>query len=328
MNSDLIARLAFRPKLGLRNTHVNTILSGNGPRVAHVRLKALSLLDSSQSFLLECQDGVRLQGEYSANPNAKRGLVVLIHGWLGSSESVYILSAASYLYEQGFSVFRLTLRDHGDSAGLNQQPFLAIRLNEVLDAVEQIQQRFPHELNFLAGYSLGGNIAVRLAAKAHRREISLNRVVAVCPPIDPKAASIMISASPFYNWHFVKAWRQAFEEKVAKYPQYSKDRDVFNGRSVVALHEAYVPRFSSYSNADEYFEAYTLDEKTIPDLAIATNIVLAADDPVIPWQSVAVLANHKNLRVSMTDYGGHCGFLQGYRMNCWLDQYLNDVFVE
>lgn len=311
-----------------RSRHLNTILSGNGPRAWWIAHKARSVLVASEDIEITCSDGVRLHGEFTAQQNASKGLVILVHGWLGCGESTYMLSAATSLYQQGYSVFRLHLRDHGPSVHLNEQPFLAIRLDEVLDAIEHVQQCYPHEKNYLVGYSLGGNIAVRAAARISDRQITLDKVVAVCPPVDPAAASRMISDSGFYNTHFVAAWRRAFEEKIKAFPHFAVHREVFEGGDVIALHEAYVPRFSDYENATEYFKAYTLNAQTLAGLTTDTTIYMAEDDPVIPVASADVLPALDVLHVQRTRYGGHCGYLLNWRLHCWMDQELTALFNE
>jgi len=142
--------MSYTPPIGLRNAHINTILGSNGPRKLLIKLRSRTLQKQSREVLLPCRNSVQLHGEYTSHPNPSRGLVILIHGWEGCSTSSYLLSTASYLYAKGFSVFRLHLRDHGPTHHLNKEPFLAIRLDEVLDAIEQIQEKFPSNSNKLS----------------------------------------------------------------------------------------------------------------------------------------------------------------------------------
>ena len=68
--------------------------------------------------------------------------MVLLHGWEGSADSLYVLSLAQLLFEQRFEVVRLNLRDHGDTHHLNRELFHSCRLPEVVGAVRALQQRF------------------------------------------------------------------------------------------------------------------------------------------------------------------------------------------
>ena len=67
--------------------------------------------------------------------------MVLLHGWEGSAESLYVLSLAQLLYQQGFEIVRLNLRDHGETHHLNRELFHSCRLPEVVGAVRTLQRQ-------------------------------------------------------------------------------------------------------------------------------------------------------------------------------------------
>ena len=312
--------MSFLPPVGLRNAHLNTILGSAGPRKWLVQHRAGPLLAAAREVLLDCRDGVRLHGEFSPNADPRRGLVILIHGWEGSARSTYLLSTAAHLFARGFSVFRLHLRDHGPTHHLNREPFLAIRLDEVLDALEQVQARFVHDDSYLVGYSLGGNIAVRAAAALSGRAIQLRRVVAVCPPVDPARTAEALRRSPLYNRYFVRKWQRSFQQKIRCFPEHAANRDVFEHRDLVALHQAFVPRYSNHPDAASYFRAYTLNSAVLPTLQAPCHIILAEDDPVVPVATRTLLPAHANLTLEVTRYGGHCGFVKDYALRAWVDE--------
>ena len=95
---------------------------------------------------------------------------MLLHGWEGSADSLYVLSLAQQLFEQGFSVVRLNLRDHGETHHLNRELFHSCRLPEVVGAVGGAAALYlggrPLQL---VGFSLGGNFMLRVAAQARCR---------------------------------------------------------------------------------------------------------------------------------------------------------------
>ncbi len=316
--------MTFQPPPGLRNPHVQTIVAGTAPRRWWLAGRTKRLRSQLEEVVLECSEGVRLHGEYL--PCAGAGsLVLLIHGWVGCSASGYMQSVRASLHRAGHAVFVLHLRDHGPSAHLNRDPFLAIRLTEVSDAVELVQQRYPHRHQSLVGFSLGGNIALRVAAHTAERAIRLDQVVAFCPPVDPAATARAISSQRIYNRHFVAAWRQAFAEKVRHYPELAQHADVFEQDDIIRLHEAFVPRFSCHPDAASYFQAYTLNGSLLQSLCCPAHVVLAADDPVIPVDSRDLLPPLPELSVELSAHGGHCGFLQNYRLQGWMDERALDL---
>ena len=97
------------------------------------------MLEAAEEVILNPIDDVRLQGFYSRQVKGQaKGLVMLLHGWEGSVNSAYILGTGKFLYNKGYSVFRLNYRDHGNSHHLNQGLFYAVLLDEVFNAVRQV----------------------------------------------------------------------------------------------------------------------------------------------------------------------------------------------
>ena len=128
------------------------------------------MLRTVQEVLLTPIADVRLQGFYSAQSNGKaRGVVMLLHGWEGSVDSAYILGTGKFLYNNGYSVFRLNYRDHGETHHLIPGLFYAVLLDEVFHAVQQVSE-YEKELPFyLIGFSMGGNFALRIARRESMR---------------------------------------------------------------------------------------------------------------------------------------------------------------
>ena len=311
--------MSFTAPFGLRNPHINTILGGNGPRKLLIHRRSQSLRDNAHEVILNCSNGVRLHGEYSPNPVPSRGLVVMVHGWEGCSASSYLLSTASYLYERGFSIFRLHMRDHGPTHHLNAEPFLAVRLDEILDAIEQIQTRFPYDKNYLVGYSLGGNMVVRAMANIDDRPIKVNQAVAICPPVDPKNAGESIRYNLVYNRYFVNRWRTSLKKKIQHFPEHQANADILKLTDIIDLHEVFVPRYSDFPDAASYFKAYTLDADNLAKMDAPCHLIMAEDDPIIPIESARLLPELEGLTQECTPHGGHCGFLKDYRLNAWVD---------
>ncbi|MBC7984978.1 MAG: alpha/beta hydrolase, partial [Candidatus Obscuribacterales bacterium] len=131
--------MTFSPPWLLRNAHVQSVLPSLKIRRPLLMRRARAMLAVSKPVLLDCGEGVRLLGMHSAQPNAqiaaqgtqRSELVVLIHGWEGSADSLYVMSLAGYLFDHGYHVFRLNLRDHGPTHHLNEDIFHSCRIAEV-----------------------------------------------------------------------------------------------------------------------------------------------------------------------------------------------------
>src|SRR6185437_14000921 len=166
--------------------------------------------------MLDCGDGVRLAGCHTAQNVAAhaRGLAVLFHGWEGSTRSTYLLQTGARLLEEGWDVFRLNFRDHGDTHALNPGIFHSCRIDEVVGALREVQRRYPTRPMALVGFSLGGNFALRAALRAPDAGIELAHVVAVCPVIDPHAGLFQLEHAPrMYHDYFMWKWRRSLKLK-------------------------------------------------------------------------------------------------------------------
>ena len=174
----------FKPSFGLKNTHVQTLFSSSGPRKWHISKAFQSHRAKQQEMILDCGEDSRLQGFYNlAGTQRSNKLLILIHGWEGSHESTYMLSAAQAMLGAGVDVFRLNLRDHGDTHHLNRGLFYSTLIDEVVAAIKLVQDKLKYNEYYLAGFSLGGNFALRVATLAQTNSLRLNQVLAFCPAV-------------------------------------------------------------------------------------------------------------------------------------------------
>ncbi len=316
----------FNPPPLLRNPHAQTLIASTLPRRLPLRWRTRELRGAARDVLLECSDGVRLHGFYNPHPAPEQGLAILLHGWEGSGDSAYLLSNAQTLYDAGYSVFRLHLRDHGPSHALNRELYHSARLREILDAVAQVQQLFPHARTVMAGHSLGGNFTLRVAAQAHKEGIALDQVVAICPVLDPAHTMRRLMEGSFiYHQYFLHRWKRSLTLKLQHFPDLGYGESLLGLRSLDAMNEFFVPRYTDFGDVESYFAAYALTGDTLADLQVPTHIILSQDDPMIPSVDLARLASTPALQVETPAHGGHCGFLANWRMHGWIDQRLLEL---
>lgn len=317
----------FLPPLLLRSCNLQTTLASLKPRKLLAVHRASRLLQNSRTMVLDCGEGIRLLGAISEGAGNTKGLVILIHGWEGSIDSAYILSAGAWLFNHGYNVFRLNLRDHGRSHHLNRELFNSARLAEVVNGIREIHRIFPHDRNFLSGFSLGGNFCLRVGLVAPAARLNLNAIVVVCPLIDPAATTRNLQENhPVYHRYFVRKWKRSLALKFDLFPDLD-DREYFLGlNSLRELHNHFVPRHTAYRTTQDYFRAYHISPEQLAQMAIPTRIIAAADDPIIERADIEGLARTDNLSIDLLNYGGHCGFLKNYRLHCWVDERLCQIF--
>ncbi len=306
----------FEPAWPLRSPHIQTLIGSRG-RGYWVRRRAAALLNVTRQLILTVNDGVRLEAWLSLQQQPAP-TVIVIHGWLGHAGSSYVLSAAAELWHAGFSVIRLNLRDHGETAHLNEELFHSARTEEVVNAVIELQTSHATGPAGLAGFSLGGNFALRVA-----RAIDIE-TIAICPAVDPRATMASIDRGWIYRSFFIRKWHRALRAKEAAFP----DRYRFNLArklsTVSALTELFVREHTQYPSTDDYLSAYSLLGGAL--IGARATIVFAEDDPVIPAQGFAVLPD--SITLKPVRHGGHCAFVSHPARPAWSDRYLVEGFRE
>ncbi len=304
----------FRPPRLLRNPHLQSFLASFGLRRALALRRRSRLEVPAEEWLLDCGDGVRLQGFHTAQraEPKSRGLAVLLHGWEGSVQSTYLLHTGARLLEEGFDVFRLNLRDHGDTHHLNPGLFHSNRIDEVVGAVAEVGRRAAGLPMFVAGYSLGGNFALRVALRAPAAGVELRHAVAVCPVISPAAGLAAIERAPwFYEAYFLRKWRRSLRRKAELFPDHYRRGDWERGQDMRGLTAQLVEHHTEFGSLEHYLDGYSIAGDRLRALAVPASILTAADDPIIPVEDFRGLSLPPHARLEIAPYGGHCGFLRG-----------------
>ena len=315
---------AFDPGVLLRQAHAQTILSSLPTRQWRLRRAATELEAASEVVTLTTDDDVHLRARVAVS-HSTAPLVILIHGWLGGDRSSYMLSNAMTLRAAGFNVARLNMRDHGDTESLNQVMFNSGRIGEIIDASMQLARTYGRGGTGLMGFSLGANFALRVASSTCRTlQVP---TLAVCPVIEPGPSAYAIDHGWYgYRVYFVRRWRRALAAKHRAFPNDYDLRDAMRLSSVESLTDYFVERFTPYRDSEDYFSHYSLANSRLAELDAPTQIIAAADDPVIPLHCFDRLPRNRHLSVEITRYGGHCGFVETARLNSRIDRLSVDFF--
>lgn len=308
----------FIPPVGLKNSHLQTILSS-----LKIRTLGQKQLDwKAREVLVDAGDGIRLRGFYTGQEaGSSRGLILLLHGWEGGSDSTYILTTGGFFYRKGYDIFRLNLRDHGGSHQLNEGLFNSSLIEETHRAVQNVADTKGNLPFFIVGFSLGGNFAMRMALRHGRRPIrNLRHVFAISPVLDPRKATDAMDRGFFvYRSYFLKKWKRSLLRKQSLFPHRYNFDDLMKCKSLMEITDRILPRYSPYQTAQEYFQTYTLTGRRFSELSVPLLALTAADDPLIPVEDFLKLEGNHQLRVQVERHGGHCGFLHNYRLQAWFE---------
>jgi len=314
----------YRPPWWLRSPHVQSMLGSSPMRIRHGARALAALGTHAEAVVLDAGEGVRLQGVYNAPREGEpRGLALLLHGWEGSTESSYMRLTAATLLEAGFATFRLNFRDHGDSHHLNAGLFHSNRIDEVVCAAIEVSKRYPIRPLVAAGYSLGGNFALRLALCAPGAGLRLARVAAVCPLVDPAATmDAMERGMPQYLRYFEHKWRRSLRRKRELFPDEHDFDDATLRLRMRDLTAWLVERHTDFSDLGAYFDGYSIAGDRLAALQVPADILMAADDPVIPLRDFRELRPGGGARLELAHHGGHCGFLENRRFDGYAERWV------
>jgi predicted alpha/beta-fold hydrolase len=297
------------------------------------RRRGALLIENAQEWLLDCGDGVRLLG-YLTLAKAKtradaadaepveRRIALVLHGWEGSANSCYVVSLGAELLARGFDVLRLNLRDHGESHHLNRDIFHSCRLAEVVGATRAVAQRFPEARIFLAGFSLGGNFVLRVAADA-AAPASIAVAVAVSPVLDPAVTLEALERGfSLYNRYFVRRWSRSLRRKRHAWPDLPDLEPLLRTRDLRLMTAGLVHQFTDFASLEEYLQGYAITGERLATLRFPAALLLAEDDPIIPAADLSHLAQSQLLSVHRTRYGGHCGFVERLNGPSFADRFV------
>ena len=315
---------SFRPAPYLRNGHLQTILASSPFRAWGKN----PMCEAAREMIITTSGDVRLLGFYSPQKFKKsKGVVVLLHGWEGSIASTYILCTGNALYRRGYDIFRLNFRDHGGSHHFNQGIFYAVLLEEVFQAVQQLCRSTEQKPAFLTGFSLGGNFALRIARNMLQSPIAnLCHVVAISPVLDPGKSTSKIDQYPLIRTYFLKKWIQSLKKKQTLFPAVYDFTDVLSLKTIQAVTDRLLQKYSYFKSASEYFREYSLLEDSIKDLPVPATIITAKDDPIIPIADFYQLELNHRTNLVIHAFGGHNGFIDGFFLKSWYEQKLADMF--
>jgi predicted alpha/beta-fold hydrolase len=318
-------RADFTPRGLLRNPHVQSLLASSSVRARLTGRHHAPVRARAVEHLVDCGDDVTLMGRHDAQvaqaePN---GLIVLLHGWEGSSESSYILDLAARFNARGWDTFRLNFRDHGGTHHLNRDVFHSCRIDEVVGAVAWVAQRWQPRRLGIAGYSLGGNFALRVALRAPARGIPLGAALAVCPAIRPRHILDALEQGPrIYHDYFMWKWRASLKRKQTLFPDYFQLAPGYEKLDMRALTAQMVERYTQFPSLDAYFDGYSVHGDRLAGLAVPAAILTAADDPIIPIADFRELLLPAGMELSIADHGGHCGFVQDWSLSSYAPDWL------
>jgi predicted alpha/beta-fold hydrolase len=239
--------------------------------------------------------------------------VLALHGLEGSATAHYMQGVADKAYARGFNVVLLNQRNCGGTehlsatlyhSGLTDDPRAVIEELEAVDGLDAIG---------VIGYSLGGNLALKLAGERERVPAALSAVAVVSPTMDLETCvrALEQPQNCLYQWNFVRNLKARMGRKRRLFPGRFDAPSLRGVRTVRQFDDLFTARFFGFGTAERYYrEASSL--RVVDRIGVPTLILSAADDPFVPPAQfdAPALRQNPNITVLITPAGGHCGYIE------------------
>ena len=304
----------FHPRRWLTNGHLQTIGGNLLPRPCTLPAADAELVETVPAHGSQISTQVLCECHWQPRPERSDRLTVLIlHGLEGSSRSHYVLGNATKLWHAGCNVIRMNMRNCGGTERLTPTLYHSGMSGDV-DAVMRFFLRKHHLERFaLIGYSMGGNLVLKLAGElGSGAPAQLQAVVGVSPAIDLacSADALHEPANRLYERRFVHALLKRLRRKAFLFPRAFDPRRTALVHSLRDFDEKITALYSGFGSADDYYFR-AASARVLDRIAVPTLLLHALDDPFVRLsrETRALITANPYFTFVETTHGGHCAFL-------------------
>lgn len=266
----------------------------------------------SRSWQVPMPDGdaILVEDSIPSGWNPGDPAAVLLHGLGGCSRASYVVRFGMRLYERGVRVVRMNLRSAGQGFGLARKTYHAGSTDDVRGVIETLAAGAMASPIALVGFSIGANLALKLASEAAGDPVrSLDCVLAANPPVDLSLCSQAILKPENHRYH--RNFLSSLVRQVEKLHQHFPDLGPTGLAGVKTLWEfdnLYVAPRNGFRDAEDYY-AQSSAGPMLGRVALPGVIVHALDDPFIPAESFDNLEVSSTLEMELVPFGGHLGYV-------------------
>ena len=275
-------------------------------------------LPASVPRLFDVEPGTQIRGDchWQPNPSAHPTLL-LLHGLEGSSDSAYMLGTAEKAFVAGFNAIRLNQRNCGGTERLTRTLYHSGRSADFRAIAVELIERDRLPVIFFAGFSMGGNLILKMAGEfGDSAPAELRGIVAVAPCLDLAACSDALGERRnfLYNHHFVKNLKRRMRYKASLFPDVYAANGLMShlGRvhNVRQFDDAITAPFCGFQDAADYYQQSSATS-FMGAIGVPTLIIAAQDDPFVPFEifQIPELRENPNIQLIAPRHGGHCTFI-------------------
>jgi uncharacterized protein len=282
--------------------------------IASFLLSRRIVLPEPEERLVEVEPGVKVLCQCHWQEERRSPLtLVVVHGLEGSSESAYMLGLAKKGLAAGMNVVRMNQRNCGGTEGVAPTLYHSGLSRDVASVAQNLVDRDQISKFALVGFSMGGNLVLKLAGEWGREGPSQFRAVAaVCPAMDLAASSDALHSlsNRLYEYYFIWKLRRRLRSKARLFPKVFETSRLRGVRTLREFDDKVTAYYCGFTGAVDYYSRAAA-ANVVDSIAVPTFILHAANDPfirILPETRKKILAN-PNITFLETEDGGHCSFL-------------------
>jgi uncharacterized protein len=271
-------------------------------------------LPNATPLLFEVEAGTQVRGDchWQKDPR-KHPTLVLLHGLEGSSDSGYMRGTAEKAFGAGFNVVRLNQRNCGGTEHLTPTLYHSGRSGDLRAVLAELVGRDGLPEIYFAGWSMGGNLVLKMAGElGDEAPKELRGVVGVNPCFDLAACveALGQARNIVFRRHFVRRLKVRMRRKARLFSGIYSTEALKRVHSVREFDEVITARYCGFAGADDYY-ARSSAMHVLERIRVPTLILTAQDDPFVPFATFdrKAIRNNPDIRLVAPESGGHCGFI-------------------
>lgn len=268
--------------------------------------------DEERLFQVEPGSQILARCRWQSN-RAEHPTLVMWHGMEGSTASAYMVSTADKAFRAGFNVLRVNVRNCGGTEHLSPTLYHGGLTHDPRVVIEELIEKDHLRRLFVAGFSLGGNMILKLAGEyAENPPAEVVGICAVSPSVDLRASTLHMNLRRnwIYQQDFLRRLKNRIRRKKKLFPDLYDISGIGDIHSIEEFDDRFIaPAFGFADARDYYAKASSLP--LIRFIRIPTLIIHAEDDPFIPFAPLrdpSVAANPHVILIA-PERGGHVAFL-------------------
>ncbi len=239
--------------------------------------------------------------------------ILVLHGLNASSDAHYMKGIATKALARGMNVVRLNQRNCGDTEHLSAGLFHSGLTSDVRHVIEELTMVDGLDRIVAAGYSLGGNLSLKLAGECSAHPLPALAGVAAVSPIIEISRCVEALERPgnwLYQWNFVRGLKRRMRRKAQVRPGPFDLTQLTRIRTVRQFDAAYTAPYFGFLSAEDYYHRASA-MRVVDRIAVPALIITAEDDPFVPPDPfrASLVTGNPWIRLHLSAHGGHCGFV-------------------